>query len=404
MNVKKKHLKYLFLLTVLLFVCDLETKAQPTCISTFRLTDSCNQSYLDSEFVFVGKVISAERQNGYPVKATVDVETPIKGEVKGRIQLFFDTVCFGRLIENQRYIFTANISNEGNFKELSSRNWSDLIPQEFTEKELKDLIAKVRSATKHEKQPRIVGVIERLFDYELSNDYLSYLKSPRIGTAADGTLVTLPNNYSKFEITPNYYRPFPQVVVEAKRSDGKRFTTKTNAEGKYEFKELPNGKYEVHPILSGEFTFNTFLDLTNTLYDGEPKTASMVDIDDTICSKKVDFRASVVGNLSVHISNLAKDWLYQSYIYLYRIDKSGFRDLYEANEYRVKKFTSTQTDSTIAVDFLIKGIPVGKYTIRIASPFYYPGVTDINRAEVIEIKTNTMTNINYSFPSSPKNN
>lgn len=183
---------------------------------------------------------------------------------------------------------------------------------------------------------------------------------------------------------------------------------KSDADGKYEFKELPNGKYKVYPVLTSEFTFNTFLDLTNTLYDGEPKTAATVEIDDAICSKKVDFAVSVSGSLSVHLSNLTKDWLASPYPYiaiaLYRIDESGFRDLYEPNEYRVTKFTSTQTDSTIAVDFLIKGIPIGKYTVRVANPLYYPGATDINKAAAIEIKTNTTTNINYKIPFSPKNN
>lgn len=400
---------------MLFFVCCLAAKAQPTCFSTFRLSDTCNPSYLSSEFVFVGKVLSLEKQNDYQDKAVVEVETAIKGDVRGRIELYLFTACFGRVIKDGEYVFTADSFVNGNLKGLSSRQWSEgfsefLAAQELEEakKDLEKIIAQIRSITKREKQPRIVGEVQRQFDYQMSDDYLSYLKSPRIGTLSDGTLVTLPKNYNRFDAPPNDYRPFSQASVEAKRADGKRFTVKTDADGKYEFKDLPNGKYEVYPTPTGEFTFSTFFDdLMYHIYSGKPKTSANVEIDETICSKKVDFTASVTGSLSVHFSNLTKDKLRLSYpsidVALYRIDKSGFRDLYEPNKYRVEKFAITQTGSTIAVDFLIKGIPIGKYTLSAVYPGYYPGVTDVNQADVIEIKTNATTNINYKVPSLPKN-
>lgn len=405
MKNKKKYLKYLFLLIMLLFACNLKTNAQPTHFPIFRLAESCNP-YLGTEFVFVGTVISLEKRDDYSFKALIDVETPVKGKLESRIELILsagDSKYLGG-----RVIFTA-YSDNGNFKELYSNYWSDPIPQEFSEKELNELIAKIRSVTKNEKQPRIVGAVQRQFDFEVTDSYREYLKSPNIATRSDGTLVTLPKEYSRFDTPLSYYRPFSQVAVEAKRADGKLFTVKTDADGKYEFKDLPNGKYQVYPVLPNEFIFNTFFDLENTFYDGKLKTAATVEIDEAICSKKVNFKAAVTGSLSVHFSNLTKDNLGSPYypsidVALYRIDKSGFRDLYKPNEYRVEKFTTTRTGSTIAVDFLIKGIPIGKYTLSAVYPFYYPGVTDINRAETIEIKTNATTHINYGVPPSSENN
>jgi hypothetical protein len=404
MKNSKKHLKYLFLLTMLLFVGVLGTPSQPTHFPTFRLADSC-QPYLGSEFVFVGSVISLEKLNDYSSKALIDVETPIKGELEGRIEVILNSG--GRFI-SRRAVFTAH-ADKSDPQKLYSDRWSEPISEEFGKKELNDLIAKIRSVTKGEKQPRIVGEVQRQLDFEVSDDYRLWLKSPNIGTRSDGVLVTLPKNYSRFDTPPNYYRPFPEAAVEAKRADGKRFTVKTDADGKYEFKELPNGKYEVRPVLNDEFTVSTFFDdLIYHIYSGQPKTSASVEIDDTICSKNVDFKASVAGSLRVHLSNLTKDQLGSPYypfinVALYKIDKSGFRDLYKPIENRVEKFTSTQTGSTIAIDFLIRGIPIGKYTLGVY-PFYYPGVTDINQADVIEIKTNATTNINYKIPSSPKNN
>lgn len=404
MRNKKKHLKCLFLLTMLLFVGNLKTKAQPTHFPTFRHDDTC-EPYLGSEFVFVGSVVSLEKQNDYAFKALVDVETTIKGKLESRIELVLsaDDIKYLR----GRAVFTA-YANKDNAKELYSNYWSDPTPQEFSEKELNELIAKIRSVTRNEKQPRIVGQVQRQFDFEVTDRYREYLKSPNIATLLDGTLETLPRDYNRFDTPTSYYKPFSQAAVEAKRVDGKRFTVKTDTDGKYEFKDLPNGKYKVYPVLTSDFTSNTFFDdLTYHIYSGKPKTFANVEIDDTICSKKVDFTAAVTGSLSVHFSNLTKDKLGSPYypsidVALYRIDKSGFRDLYKPNEYRVEKFTTTRTGSTIAVDFLIEGIPIGKYTLTAVYPGYYPGVTDINQADVIEIKTNATTKINTKY-SPPKN-
>lgn len=395
---------------MLFFVFFSAAKAQPTnprpCFSPIRLSDTCNSNYLRNEFVFVGKVISLGRQNKDLGKATVQIETSFKGELKKQVDVFFSlSLCHLKIEKDGEYIFTASSFVNESLKGLFSNEWSESISDflrsqesKKAQRDLKRIIAAVRSVTKNEKQPRIAGEIQRLFDVEKL-----HLEYKHITTKSGGTELKLSNPYRPFSIDPNFYRPFSQAVIEAQRADGKRFRTRADEDGKYEFKELSDGRYKVYPVLPDGFTFNSFVVLEIPVYEDKPKTIATVNVDNAICSKTINFKTVLTGSLSIHVSKVSKDWSYNPSVSLYKIDKSGIRDFYDSNDYDVRNFARLKKGRTGGFDFIITGIPIGKYTLPIdyffgyEHPSFYPGVPDIDKAEVIEIKPNNTTRINIKY-------
>lgn len=378
-------LKHLFLLFLIL-ICYQEMMAQPRCSSNFNPFESCSWEYLNSEFVFVGRVVSVDdlpKSANIPRKVIVEVEKLLKGELSKRAELFLDQQCYGTVVANSKYIFTAERVSNGNFTGLFSKKWSFEV-QEYTSQEISEITNKIRSVIKKVKQPRIVGkVIQNIGN---KNIYSEMRFNPL-------------NN--KLGYDPDYSRPLPKVVIVAQRADGQIFKTKTNSEGEYQFENLSNGEYQIYTNLPKEFTVNSYGDFTKIVGDKK-----YLKIDDEICSKKVNFITQTLGSLSGRILNISEKWAIQPIIYLARVkSKLNGIDIFEADSYIPTNLTISRNDSQSEINFLVANIPTGRYLLSIqplddGQVIYYPGIKDADRekATIIEINSDKPTNIIFKIP------
>ncbi len=385
----KINIKHLVVFLILFVICfQNEAVAQPRCNSNVNFFESCNSAYLNLEYVFVGRVISlgvppedTPKSLTIPRKIIVDVETPLKGNLNkhARIELFLDQQCETNVEVNGKHVFTAESIISKKFTGLFSGKWSKEL-QEYSPKELKEYLIRIREQIKIIKQPRLVGKVMQFFvkktSFLIGSDPLT----------------------EKLGYNPQFSKPLSKIIIVAKFKTGKMFETKTNNQGEYEFKNLPNGEYEVFANLPKEFTVVSNGDFTKI--EGEKK---YVLIDDGICSKKINFSIQVLGSLKGRIMNITRRWVFQPIVYLIRVDpKSGRNDIFESDFYEPSGMSILDNSSEIVADFSIDGIPIGQYLVYIRPSsngleIYYPGVKDRNKAKIIEVKVGKPNNFVFSI-------
>src|ERR1044072_5763889 len=208
---------------LLLLISTRETVVQPTCAINYNLSYFCIALYAD--IIFVGRVvsltaISEDAQGNISQtevgslrehmwgKAVVRIETLFKGKATGEVELAFHSECWGDISRNRQYIFNVKQTNEG----LKAHRWS--VPLDsLRPDDLKYFTEMMRAVIKGERQPRLYG---RLFHY------------------AEG-FVSLTG------------QPIPEVTVVAEK-DGAKYESRTNADGRYVFRDLPSGEYQVYPL------------------------------------------------------------------------------------------------------------------------------------------------------------
>ncbi len=213
------------LLYVLLLLAPPSPAPQPTCFINYDLSYPCIALYAD--IIFVGRVISLtaisqDAQGNISQtevgslrehlwgKAVVHVETLFKGKVTGKVELTFRSECWGDISRDRQYIFNVKQTAEGlQLDRLSVALDSDTLRQDdrqyFTEM--------LRAVIKGAPQPRLFG---RLLHY------------------AEG-------------FVPITGQPISDITVIAEKDEVK-FETRTNADGRYEFRDLPSGEYQVYPL------------------------------------------------------------------------------------------------------------------------------------------------------------
>jgi len=142
--------------------------------STFSPWVTCSPSYLSEEFVFVGRVVSQDLRvipvQGHPygtIKMVVAVENPVKGKLKGEIELFLDWSCHESIEKGERRIFTATRVIDGKTTRLVSDQWSTSL-KEISADDLAGIVKKIQRVLKEGKQPRIIGKLVR---YETDGRY-----------------------------------------------------------------------------------------------------------------------------------------------------------------------------------------------------------------------------------------
>ena len=210
------------LLYVLLLLSAKETTPQPTCFINYDLSSPCTALYAD--IIFVGRVVSltsisedgqgkvsqteVDSLRGYMWgKAIVRVETLFKGKATGEVELAFRSRCWGDILRDRQYIFNVKQTSEG----LTADQWS--VDLDSLRQDDRQYFTKImRDAIKGDRRPALLG---RLFHY------------------AEG-----------FE--PITGQPIPDITVVAEK-DGVKYESRTNADGRYEFRDLPNGNYHVYP-------------------------------------------------------------------------------------------------------------------------------------------------------------
>ena len=139
-------LHYLLMLCALLVVFDLEGRAQPGNDPRINPLSTCNEDYLNKEYVFVGQVRAVKEIPSSYVrpfwKTTVTIETALKGKLNGEVELTLPKPLLPPIPESEvigkRFIFAASQVTYENVNGLYSQSWST-----FVENISPDVFAKV---------------------------------------------------------------------------------------------------------------------------------------------------------------------------------------------------------------------------------------------------------------------
>jgi len=216
--------RFVLLYILLVLLCAREASAQPTCFVNYPLWYPCVFSKADA--IFVGHVVSLidlspdERGQKRQVKvdriygilrgkAVLIIDTLLKGNVAGEVEVTFDSGCWGIIEVGKQYVFNVQQKTEG----LYSDHWSEAFGVAPKDDEAQ-YIEMLRSLIRGERQPNVFGRLRHL--------------------------------------GPGYYPqngpPIPNVTVVAE-NDERKFETRTDADGRYQFRDLPDGEYRVYPLL-----------------------------------------------------------------------------------------------------------------------------------------------------------
>jgi len=212
--------QFLFCLPLLLLFA-FPVAAQPTCFVNFDPRDLCPVRYpratslVDDDLIFVGRVIALrEIQRNEPQtsetpvdsihgsvrgKAVLAVETLLKGEAPSQLEVRLSYGCWGSIEKDRRYLFQVQRQNGA----LFSPRWSHELEAQY---DVAWALERIRSILRQEPQPRVFG---RLL---------------------------------------HRGEPVGRTTILAEK-DGRKFRTRTNAEGRYAFRDLPDGEYRVYPLL-----------------------------------------------------------------------------------------------------------------------------------------------------------
>lgn len=199
---------------VLILLFAFEVAAQPTCFVNFPVTDPCPLT--NADLVFVARVMSLRKTDrdgketgkevdslAGPVRgnAVVRVEALLKGEAPAQIELMLGRGCWGLIEQGKQYLFKV----ERRDGQLRSDQWSHPLDNSSPQ-EIAWALNRIRSIVRGAKQPRLFG---RLLHSE---------------------------------------KPVAHLTVVAEK-DGRKFTTRTGADGRYAFWSLDDGEYQVYPLL-----------------------------------------------------------------------------------------------------------------------------------------------------------
>jgi|GEM_PF-6889821 len=401
--------KLCFLLVLMVLVCLDNFFAQPSiCPAPFDPLRTCNPHYLSKEFVFVGQIISTdtkltEIENRQLWKVRVAVKEIIKGNPGGgTIELFLEQQCSGRSVENgKKYIFTADRMKEAGFAELISSRWSSPL-NNVPDNELKKISNEIRSVTKGKKQPRIVGKVI-LFDssppgiYDFRGKSLNTKSgyNPQYSSPAVGVEVNA--------------QPVGEDINPLKRDS---YKIKTDANGNYEFKDLPEGPYELFLTLPVDLYVETFLYQLprheDTFFDPpfriRAKKKMYTQVGNGICSEDIRFNVRPAGEINGRLIFENKMPAEEPFLRLLWVESETQRsDLKWATDYSFN-INKSKSDPENTLEFQYSDLQVGKYILKIIfdfkdeqKNFYYPGVREIKDAEIINIKAGDAKDISIRF-------
>jgi hypothetical protein len=262
------------LYVLLLLLCARSVAAQPTCFVNYDLSYPC--VFPTADIIFVGRVVSVTDMNPDAAgksqqvevnrlygtmrgKAVVAVDTLLKGKAAARVEISFYGVCWGYIEVGKQFVFNVRQTPTG----LYVDNWSKelgIIPKDDETHYLEMMRAIIRG----ERQPRLFG---RLRHYAAGYYF-------QVG------------------------QPIPNVTVVAENYT-ERFETRTNAEGRYEFRNLPDGEYRVFALLPESLR-------PPDTDSGEPRKRDerRVTIQNNIaCGTPVDFVAWDNGAITVRVED-----------------------------------------------------------------------------------------------------
>lgn len=370
-------LRYLFLLSALLLLCHGMAAAQPGGdASRFSTLETCNESYLEREYVFTGRVISIveipnPHNSGGPLwKAVVEVGTSLKGQLSGEVELaivkYPPTTDWQ--VTGKRFIFTADWISNGEVNGLYSTRWStplDDVPADVAARVLNDIRAVLRGVP----QPRIVGTVRE--------------QSWGIN----------------FE--PNAGRPFRGIVVVAENKDGRRFKARTDDEGRFQFDELPPGMYTVSPVLPKK------MDVYDVGFMQQEGDKKYVRVDEGLCSRELHFVGQETGSIvgRIELGKVRRD-VSEPLLYLYRVDPKSQKVDFDATRKVPSDVSMSENGSQTVFRFSFDHIPAGSYVLSVSNidpadkseTIYYPWARKIDEAEAIKVSAEKPTEVSIKLP------
>jgi hypothetical protein len=241
------NLKKLYLCVLLLGGAFTPLIAQPGgCSLQFDYFRTCQNQFVTEDFVFIGKVSSMSgktRQVGDEWLGKINIiETiPIKENIAKTIDLYLNqTVCQSSVEIGKKYIFTAHRIKRAGFSGLTSYWWSTALDN-VSENELAQIISKIRSVTKKEKQPSVTGKVVQ-YDSKPLGIYDFRGKS----------LIT------KLGYNPMYGTPIKGIKIIAKNKEGEIFETISDDAGEFKFDNLTTGNYIISPVLPEKTAVEAF--------------------------------------------------------------------------------------------------------------------------------------------------
>lgn len=346
-----------------------EGLAQPGVDPRINPLSTCNDDYLTKEYVFTGQVRTLQEvptNNVRPFwKTTVAIETSIKGQLSGEIELTLPKLLLPPVPESEvigkRFIFTANHVTNAEISGLFSNAWSTQI-DDIAPDVLAKVIAGIRAVLQGVPQPRIVG---RVREQSLETGF----------QADDG-------------------RPLAGLVVVASSEEGQKFQTKTDAHGRFQFKKLPPGRYTVNPILPKKMDLNGY----GPTPDSENR---YITIGERLCSVELSFIAQETGRVTGRIENVTGGQDVKPIVVLYPVDRKSRRIDPRAN-YRTPSQTSwSTTGAENTLSFSFDQVPVGLYVLSITThnqTIYYPGVVHSDQARAIKVVSEKPTELLIKLP------
>ena len=372
------NLKRLLLLSALLMLCVRSASGQPTCSSYFDPFEACSHHYLNSEYVFLGRVVSVEKipsqMEGYSnhwLKATVAVETSIKGLVDREVELKLDGRCYGYVSENRKYIFTANSEVAG----LVSHKWSTALDESPPEK-LAKLLNKIREVLQGVPEPRLFGTVTEV--------------GPEFGRPTRSSIQA---------------QPLAGIVVVVEDSEGNQGKTQTDAEGNYQFDELAVGTYTVYPNLPQKMDLYANSSL---LQDGGKQS---VEIDNKLCGVSVYFAGQQTGNITGRIERETGDWKSRPSLSLFRTgSEAGEFNIHDelpslSEAYVMPSYMRPGTGAGTEFEFGFDRVPIGSYVLHYsldpqgnAPELFYPLALSHHYAKLIKVESGKRTDLSIKVP------
>jgi hypothetical protein len=189
--------------------------------------------------------------------------------------------------------------------------------------------------------------------------------------------------WKKDDVDDGKLKSLKDIVLHAK-SETFTATTKTNADGTYEFNDLPNGKYTVVPEITSGLDYNH-----------EYPEWYEADVSDGAC-KKVSFRVEPATRIRGHVTL-----------------PSGFNDSIEVvaiptSMTKLNQFSGKWDFTEKDGGYDLWPLPEGDYYVGVNinsspkadSPFpptYYPGVTKKSDAAIVHVATGEIKELNFTL-------
>ena len=346
---------FAFTCIVLLVLGSQDAVAQPGCRYSYGISLDCPD--VSGDVVVLGRVvrltdidpengvhIDAKDLGGYPRgKVVVEVEEVFKGTADSLIEFTVHPGCYGPIEVGRRHIFNLYKTPDG----YTNPHWSNSIDH-LRSGEPDKFLNSLRALIRGERISQLFGTLK----------------------AYDGL------------------GPIEGITVVAEK-DGEKFEAVTDAHGRYEFRDLPDGEYKVQPLLAPARRPAEISDIRHA------KPGDTAQIHRSIlCGVRLDFIAQHGGVIGGRIEGPDGKPFDVSTAALWRFDKDA------KISYRLGK---PQNEPGV---FSFVDLPAGRYMIQVISrgngrstSFYYPGVIYETDTQMIDLTVGQeMTGLVFKIP------